>query len=381
MARCTLPRAAAGLAAFMVVLCLWSTGLKGYLLLRTHLLRPPLRDDEPRQLLVVGTQSSGTAGMASSLQQLRLEVEHESSNSAETACRDGTVSWFHGIRFFAREAASAESVRALCRSPGSRTGFDPRIFRNARSCSAEWFWGDCWRKTCMEVVAENWGCARRPGQPCETQFSRSLLQVRHPLRVVESLGVKFCASADARLSADIADLLSALWPSAAPKFRAEGPPGASSCLVALGWYWTLYHESLAGALDSGVLHGWYRVEGSSACEVARLAGFGSAGTARFPPSARAYIRACVDSTPPPRARRTNQRNRGLLHVEMRRFDALDPELARRMRALAVGRFGYALHDEAAPRPRNRTETAGGRARTPRLKLRAPGTRFVNDWRG
>lgn len=382
---CTFSRFAAIIAALAGFLCLWNNGLGAFLILQTTLVRPPVRDDEPRQLLVVGTQSSGTTGMTDALKLLNLEVEHENSNSAQTMCRDGTVSWFHGIRFFPGEASS-ESVEALCRAGGSRTGFHPKMFRNARSCWAEWFtWGDCWRQTCKEVIRESWGCAHRSNPQCETPFVRSLLQVRHPLRVVESLGVKFCASADAPLNQALADLLSGLWPSHAHTFHARGSPGAGACLVALGWYWTLYHESLLGALDSGVLHGWYHVEGSQACEVARLAGFDSENTALFAPSARAYARACVENSPPLHKKRTNQRNLGKLHIGPKQIDSLDAELGRRMRTLAINHFGYDYDDEHnATQGGGKAEntTSGKRLKNkPRVVMRRQGLSNANDWRG
>lgn len=401
---CTHARIAVGIVVIVVLIASWSHGLGAWVLLRTTLVRPPVRDDDPRQLLVVGTQSSGTTGMTDSLKQLGLEVEHENSNSAETLCRDGTVSWFHGIRFFPGRASDA-SLDALCRRAGSRTGFHPRMFRNARSCWAEWFgWGDCWAQTCREVLAENWGCAHAADSPCETPFARALLQVRHPLRVVESLGVKFCASADAPLNRDLAALLAGLWPADAARFgppdaapstdaaRAEPRSSGSRCLVALGWYWTLYHESLLAALKSGVLHGWYRIESTPSCEVAKRAGFDSTRTALFAPAAARYARACAEGVPAPSARkRTNQRNRGLLHIEPSEIDALDAELGRRMRALAR-QFGYSLGgDEALARAaRNGTVGArdsaragdgvGQRTHAARLKLRRGPLTTSNDWR-
>jgi hypothetical protein len=161
--------------AALFVVC-WQHGVGAYIVLRSGLplLRAPLRDDEPRQILIVGTQSAGTTATSDGLRALGLEIEHENSNSGETECRDGTVSWFHGVRFFPGEAAPA-TVDGLCRGQFRRTGFHPHMYRSPQ-CWGEWgMWGACWQRTCREVVAEIWGCARRIDRPCQTPFVRSLL--------------------------------------------------------------------------------------------------------------------------------------------------------------------------------------------------------------
>lgn len=52
-----------------------------------------------KQMLVVGTVGSGTAQMSKDLMALGVEVGHEASDSERDFCRDGTISWAHGIRF------------------------------------------------------------------------------------------------------------------------------------------------------------------------------------------------------------------------------------------------------------------------------------------
>lgn len=84
-----------------------------YLHLQSGLLRPVVADAGIRQVLIVGSQSSGTSQLAAGLQELGLEVEHEHSDARWAFCRDGTVSWFHGIRFLP-DAPQEESLSLIC---------------------------------------------------------------------------------------------------------------------------------------------------------------------------------------------------------------------------------------------------------------------------
>ena len=63
-------------------------------------LRPAVDVSDTRQLLIIASPSSGTAQIKAELEQkLRLEIGHETTDTAWHFVRDGTVSWFHGIRF------------------------------------------------------------------------------------------------------------------------------------------------------------------------------------------------------------------------------------------------------------------------------------------
>lgn len=54
---------------------------------------------EGKRLLIVGSLGSGTLQMSRALTALGVEVGHETSDSWNERCRDGTASWAHGIRF------------------------------------------------------------------------------------------------------------------------------------------------------------------------------------------------------------------------------------------------------------------------------------------
>jgi hypothetical protein len=383
---CTHGRIALVILATTLLIVVWELGgLGAWVVLRSGLLRAPVGDDGARQLLVVGTQSSGTTSLTDALKRLGLEVAHENSNAAITSCRDGTISWFHGVRFFPHQLSEA-SIAELCTGEVKRTGFHPRMFRSPRGCTGELLgsWGPCLASQCRDVLLENWGCVLGGDgrAPCETPFAVSLLQVRHPLRVIESLGVKFCTAADAPLNPVLGRLLAALWPDYREQLEA-GP-----CVAALGWYWALYHEALLPALDAGLL-GWYRLEGSSPCEVARRAGFDRASV--HPPAAAAFARACEGSASSQAARRSNRRNRGQLRVDASALDVLDAELGKRVRSLAMVRFGYDTYDQPqAVEPDvtgNATAAADGGAgrasvrESPRRTLQRRASPGSNDWPG
>ena len=65
--------------------------------------RPAVQLTDPRQVLIVGSISSGTTQVSADLKkQFGLEIGHENAESSWSFVRDGTVSWFHGIRYIPR---------------------------------------------------------------------------------------------------------------------------------------------------------------------------------------------------------------------------------------------------------------------------------------
>ena len=309
--------------------------------LQSGLLRPAVAADGARQMLIVGTQSSGTTEMARRLQSLGLEVAHESSDTQWSFARDGTISWLHALRFLPGQVTDAQ-LRALCGAFDQNMGFHPAMFRvPRRGCSYRSKWDQCWASECVDLVRAEWGCARAAAssaQSCEAPYMRSLLQVRHPLRVVESLCVKFCASLSSTPHAAARRLLGALWPGA--RWADFG------CARTFGWFWTLYNEAMLAALADGVLHSWYRVEDTpDACTVAHAAGLLNADTAIDVLHAhKAAARHCsVDGRShwplPKRDKNQNKRNQGQVSLRLADIAGADAELEARMRALAAT-LGY-----------------------------------------
>ena len=216
---------------------------------------------DARQLLVVGTQSSGTTQMSASLRAIGMEVAHESSETQWEFARDGTISWFHGIRFLPRSSSSLrESVGYICRGPIRNVGFHPSLYRTPRrGCSYRVLWDECWAHECTDLLSREWGCAY--DATCETPFATSLLQARHPLRTVESLVTKFCTSLDAASPASDAwmGLLRALFPGEAH--------WGGSCVAVHAWYVVRYMEGMLAAMTSGLIDGAYQVESTARTKV------------------------------------------------------------------------------------------------------------------
>ena len=99
----------------------------------------------------------------------------------------------------------------------------------------------------------------------------SLLQLRHPLRTMESLAAKFCPPDDHLAGAfkpphvDFLETAAALWPE-----RTDW--NTSGCVDAVGWYVALYTRDMLAARDAGFIAEAYRVEDTYPCEVASRAG-------------------------------------------------------------------------------------------------------------
>jgi hypothetical protein len=300
--------------------------------LESGLLRPAVGAGEARQLLIVGSQSSGTSQTTVTLAKLGLEIAHEASDATTSFARDGTVSWFHGIRFLAGSAPEA-SLELLCARPHRNMGFHPAAFRRS-SCSYRKTWDACWEAECRAIIAAEWGCAVTPGRACETPFDKSLLQARHPLRTMESLVVKYCKSESAPANPALTLFSLALLPS----HEWDG----ARCLPVVAWYVLLYYEAMVQALDAGHMDGVYNIESTGVCDVARMGGFAEA---KHAPSRDAYARACLGEGGRPPVELSdnvrNRRNQGLVELGLGNLTAIDPKLAKRVAALGK-RLGYTI---------------------------------------
>jgi len=295
-----------------------------YVHLQSGWMRQPVADNGVRQMLIVGAQGSGTTETTNRLQALGLEVAHESSDATWMFARDGTVSWLHAMRFFPGEASNA-SLHGICASSRRNMGFHPAMYRvPRRGCSYRQEYDNCWRAECVDIVVREWGCAARavgdPAGGCETPYARALLQVRHPLRNVESLCVKFCTTLESEPHPHVLAFLRALWPSH-PWDSVHG------CAYTMGWLWTLYNEAMLSAHQDArrLIHSWYRVETSDACSTAELAGLLAADTSVDAYAHDKALAGCAGGAGPkqePSEQRANQRNKG--QVRLRLVDVVSP---------------------------------------------------------
>ena len=312
---------------------------------------------EVRQLLLLGTMGAGTTSTAVHLSMLGLEIAHESSDTLIERARDGTSSWAHAIRFLRVAPPRRDAVvTRLCAR--ARHGawhhimFDGGRFGGGFECATRTNppWDACWEAECMRVVGRELGCALADPANCASPFGRTLLQVRHPLRTLESNVVSFCRGRDtldaARESIQL-DTYDVLIP--APP-RREGT-NHSECSRQFGWWWVHYIRLLRPHA-----HAIFRVEDTSPCAILALGGvLPHPPPAPLPESAvprhiaRRAQQHCAAAPPSNASSRTahhgvfNHRNgaRGqrpfrLTYASLR---AVDPALYRAMRTLAA-ELGY-----------------------------------------
>mmetsp|Transcript_37613 Transcript_37613/g.81975 ORF Transcript_37613/g.81975 Transcript_37613/m.81975 type:complete len:437 (+) Transcript_37613:104-1414(+) len=261
-------------------------------------LRPAVDVTDPRQLLIIASPSSGTAQIKAELEQkLRLEIGHETTDTAWHFVRDGTVSWFHGIRFLTEPSTNegrAKSFSAICSSgeEHANMGFHPAAYRPPVSkCSYRSKWDDCWMKECYLTLVKEWGCSA--ANNCEINFARNIHQVRNPMRTLESLVVKFCVGG---LAGTVADSFliyaSALFPQ--HNFYED------SCIEATGYFLVEYQNAMIEARKRGEISAFYRIEETTACEVADMAGMLSPNTTVYAPNYNRIKRICdVNNTDSP----------------------------------------------------------------------------------
>tara|TARA_B110001452_G_scaffold263222_1_gene264361 strand:- start:704 stop:1792 length:1089 start_codon:yes stop_codon:yes gene_type:complete len=236
-----------------------------------------------RPLLVIGMPGTGTSQMTESLAGLGFDVTHESSYG-----QDGTVSWLHGARYLPGEPDTA----TLCRKPVPGVEFHFAMMLEPHQCGGSCrtgCWDYCWERTCPRVLRRQYGC-HLPGadrRRCASPYRTTLLQVRHPLRSISSAVRGFCARGlHVRGEARQVGLPNAtagpmvlrlrdfvppqLWRAAATEGEAEAEAAAQaeppSCAATLARLWLIYYTVVSREVD-----GWYRVEDTDACAVARAA--------------------------------------------------------------------------------------------------------------
>lgn len=251
-------------------------------------LRPAVSVTDQRQLLIVGTMSSGMEEMAADLSdKLGLEVGFESSDTKWKHVRDGTASWFHGIRFLEPLETKDIVVRwsQLCVNYTAGMGFHPKMY-NSTACSSRNMWSNCWSKQCLEVLRTEWGCG---AAQCQTPYRTTLLQVRHPLRTMESLVTQFCdGGLNGTVHPAFVTYASMLFP--------DHDYQDDSCIEASANYVLNYYRAMLQARSKGLIADMYRVEETSPCEVARLAGLTEPSTTVYAPHVPRIVEICGDRT-------------------------------------------------------------------------------------
>jgi len=257
-------------------------------------LRPAIYNSaSPRQVLIVSTPGSGTVQMASSMKkQLGLEIEHESTDAAWSFARDGSISWFHGIRFLAPtdQKEKFDSIHAICNAPQStheNMGFHPAMYGPPRNnCSYRAKWNECWKSECYVMLLHEWACMSNLS--CDINFKANLHQVRNPVHNIESLITKFCVGGlEGSVQEPFVKYASALFPT--HDFAND------SCIDAVSYFVVMYLEAMVKAREKGHIDSFYKIEDSSACEVADAAGLTQLSTTVYEPNHERIRKLCNDS--------------------------------------------------------------------------------------
>ncbi|CAM9502625.1 unnamed protein product [Scytosiphon promiscuus] len=128
-----------------------------WLRLRSGMMGRVMQVREEKQVLILGSLGSGTLQMARALTALGVEVGHDTSDSSNERCRDGTISWAHGIRFL----SGIPDLSRLCGAPRYQA-FTSTMFQPSSKCRYMFrSWDQCWADECREVTAREYGCALR----------------------------------------------------------------------------------------------------------------------------------------------------------------------------------------------------------------------------
>ena len=299
-------------------------------------MRPAVRLQDPRQVLILGSMSSGTSSTADVLRRERslLEVGHEDSDTEWKFVRDGTVSWFHGIRYFpsVTDAERHETILKTCAvswfitsqkgSSSSNYGVAPTLFGNPDYECGFWHpnFRTCFLKSCHKALDREYGCALENNK-CVTPYKHTLLQTREPWKIVASLAAKYCLDAgggqlEATLPRTFSSLLHTIH--LIPNITDSCP--SQMIDYVLNYYTTILDHAPPSSDDSTVFE-VYPIERTSPCEIARLAGLGKPETTLYAPNHETYQEQCGDDVAEAskesisKATRSNVINKGRVSIE------------------------------------------------------------------
>jgi len=269
-------------------------------------LRPSMGENDARQVLIVGTMSGGTRQVASDLsEKLGLEVDHELSDAQTYFVRDGSVWWFHAIRYLPKPPA--KTIAAFCADATFNIGFHPKFYRSG-ICPEDIAWSQCWAKECFDILSNDWGCAA--SNTCQPHFAKVLHQVRNPAFTVESLVAKFCEGG----TLPAGKMKDTFVKFSNGMFGQKHNFSEYSCIEGAGHYVVEYHNAMIKARQDGFIDAMFKLEETSTCQVAKLAGFMDESDCLYPPNYVQIQRICsvpenVANTPM-KAKRYHKVNKG-----------------------------------------------------------------------
>mmetsp|Transcript_18951 Transcript_18951/g.46937 ORF Transcript_18951/g.46937 Transcript_18951/m.46937 type:complete len:414 (+) Transcript_18951:67-1308(+) len=290
-------------------------------------MRPAVTLSDARQVLILGSMSSGTSSIVADLRGVHnLEVGHEDADTTWKFVRDGTVSWFHGIRYMPTtdHADKVVKIAKTCavswiitsKSISGNHGFGPTLFGNPDyECS---FWHPnfkkCYLSSCHKALLREFGCALEP-EGCQTPYQKTLLQTREPWKIIASLSAKYCYKDGKIDDSAYPETLQSLLTSVGWVSSNDSPlPCATQMMeYVVNYYNTILEASKS--LDITV----YPIENASLCDVARMAGLDSPETTIWQDNHQRYQSICTgenvdEETETPRAK-SNEINKGRVSRE------------------------------------------------------------------
>ena len=112
-------------------------------------------------------------------------------------------------------------------------------FQASSVCSYRSDWDACWANECRYVLQAFYGCLSR--KDCPLSFKRTVALVRHPLRTVETLVVKYCSSRTSLPHPMLQKVLKAFFPSS--------NISQQSCIDSMASYWVAYYFAILPRVD------------------------------------------------------------------------------------------------------------------------------------
>jgi len=268
--------------------------------------RPAVGTFEERQVLILSASVANNKRLANSLSDtLQLEIAHETFDSLHYFCRDGSVSWYQGMRFLAfarnenekkpgREDESEmtkkriETFKELCVDRNSSLVsqfFHPKYYVASTECSSRDTWSNCWSRECLLTVQSLWECESPENEiSCIPPFRKILHATRFPLATIEDLNKTYCNFES--IQSSFLGVVSGFFPH-------RDWSGMSSCLEAVSWYVFDFETTMLRARkQGGAIDGMFALESTSPCEVASMAGFTDPTNALYSPHLERLTKIC-----------------------------------------------------------------------------------------
>ena len=328
-------------------------------------LRPSVQMDDPRQLLIIGSMSSGTSQIAQDfIHKFHMEIGHEDSDTGWKFVRDGTVSWFHGIRYL---DPSKRNLAQMCQlswklyssdkmnffQPFSNYGIGPDLFGppHFRLPLIHPNFHTAFHEFCQDNLEQELGCGMTG--KCRTPFQRTLVQTRQPWKIVTSLVAKYCyhGSEDSDDDDDkdfhlptstLLQLFFVLFPYEKwfypnhPDLLNLSPKAVCTNQMA-SYVWRFYSELFNNTEQDSSLS-VFPIETTPICQVAENAGLLGLSNTVYPPNHQHASQYCQEFPDTLFGRNANRINQGRL-TEQQLLRMADPSIAQAMKAL-YKQMGY-----------------------------------------